>query len=212
MTAFLVVLDVDSTLIENEVIELLADVAGVGPAVEAITSRAMNGELDFTDSLRERVSALRGLPASAIDVAAAAIVQTPGVVELISAVHGAGGFVCAVSGGFHELLDPLAASWGLDAWRANRLGVVDGRLSGVVDGPIIDSHAKATALTEWAQGFGVPLSRTIAIGDGANDLEMMAVAGIGVGFDPKPRVRLEADLVINSRDLSQVLAIMGLRG
>jgi phosphoserine phosphatase len=212
MTRFLVVLDVDSTLIENEVIELLADVAGVRPLVEEITSRAMNGELDFAQSLRERVAALKGLPTTAFDAAATAIVETSGIAELVDTVHQAGGAVGAVSGGFHELLDPLGARWGIDAWRANRFEVLDGRLTGNIRGPIIDARAKGAALMEWADSFGIPLAQTVAVGDGANDLDMLSIAGIGVGFDPKPRVRREADVVINDRDLSQILAVMGLRG
>ncbi|MGV8968850.1 MAG: phosphoserine phosphatase SerB [Microbacteriaceae bacterium] len=212
MTRFLVVLDVDSTLIENEVIELLADSAGVRSMIEGITSRAMNGELDFSESLRLRVDALHGLPTSAFEDAAKNIVVTDGVDELIAAVHTAGGVVGAVSGGFHELLDPLAKVWGLDEWRANRLRIADGLLTGQLDGPIIDAAAKAEALVEWANAYDIPLSQTLAIGDGANDLDMLSAAGIGIGFDPKPRVRRIADLVIDERDLSQVLAVMGLRG
>jgi phosphoserine phosphatase len=212
MTRFLVVLDVDSTLIENEVIELLADSAGVRTHIEEITTRAMNGELDFEASLRERVAALSGLSTSVFDSASAAITVTPGVPEMIAAIHDAGGAVAAVSGGFHELLDPLAEMWGLDFWRANRLEVSAGVLTGKVDGAVIDAAAKAAALIEWAEATDIPLSQCVAVGDGANDLEMLSVAGIGVGFDPKPRVRDRADVIINVRDLSQILPILGLRG
>jgi phosphoserine phosphatase len=212
MTKFLVILDVDSTLIENEVIELLADFAGVRPLVEAITTRAMNGEIDFSASLRERVAALRGLPITVFDAVAEAIVVTRGVTELVSVIHASGGAVGAVSGGFHEILDPLGKRLGLDFWRANRLEVYDGTLTGRVDGPVVDAAAKAATLVEWSIATGIPMSQTVAVGDGSNDLDMMAVAGIGVGFDPKPTVRHKADAVINERDLSQLLAIMGLRG
>lgn len=212
MTKFLVVLDVDSTLIENEVIELLADSAGVRAHVEDITTRAMNGEIDFESSLRERVAALEGLSVAAISTAAAAITLTTGARELITAIHAAGGAVAAVSGGFHELLDPLAEEWGLDFWRANRLGVSDGVLTGTLVAPIIDATAKAAALIEWAKACDIPLSQCVAVGDGANDLEMLGLAGIGVGFDPKPRVRDFADVIIDRRDLSQILPVVGLRG
>lgn len=212
MPRFLVVLDVDSTLIENEVIELLAEAAGSHDAVRDITSRAMAGELDFAESLRERVATLKGLPVSSFDDALRQITVTPGVPEMIAGVHAAGGWVGVVSGGFHEILDPLAASLGLDHWRANRLGVIDDRLTGEVDGAIVDAAAKASALREWAQDHGVTAARTVAIGDGANDLEMMREAGLSVAFDAKPRVRARADIAMDTRDLSQVLPLLGLRG
>ena len=212
MPRFLVVLDVDSTLIENEVIELLASAAGSHDRVRDITERAMAGELDFAESLRERVATLAGLPRSCFDDALANVVVTPGVPEMIEGVHRAGGVVGVVSGGFHEILDPLAASLGLDLWRANRLAVVDGHLTGEVSGPIVDAAAKARALGEWAQDHGVPPARTVAIGDGANDLDMMRAAGLSIAFDAKPRVRASADVAMNVRDLSQILPLLGLRG
>ena len=211
MAAFLVVLDVDSTLIENEVIELLADQAGSGAAVADITFRAMNGELDFEHSLRERVATLAGLPASAIETVRAKITVTRGVPELIAGVHAAGGRVAVVSGGFHEVIDPLAEQLGLDEWRANRLEVVDGLLTGGLIPPIIDAEAKASALREWAADAGVPLSQTLAVGDGANDLPMMAVCGLAVGFDAKAPVRDLAHVLLDERDLSMLLPIMGLQ-
>ena len=210
MAAFLVVLDVDSTLIENEVIELLADEAGSGAAVAEITFRAMNGELDFERSLRERVATLKGLPASAIETVRAKIVVTRGVPELIAGLHAAGGRVAVVSGGFHEVIDPLAAELGLDEWRANRLEVMDGVLTGDVIPPIIDAAAKADALREWAADAGIPLSQTLAVGDGANDLPMMAVCGLAVGFDAKAPVRDLADALLDERDLSMLLPLMGI--
>ena len=211
MAAFLVVLDVDSTLIENEVIELLADQAGSGPAVADITFRAMNGELDFERSLRERVATLKGLPVSAIETVRATITVTRGVPELIAGVHAAGGRVAVVSGGFHEVIDPLAAELGLDAWRANRLEVANGMLTGGLVSPIIDAAAKASALREWAADAGLPLSQTLAVGDGANDLPMMAVCGLAVGFDAKAPVRDLAHVLLDERDLSMLLPIMGIR-
>ena len=209
---FVVVLDADSTLIHDEVIELLAEEAGARTEVAEITERAMRGELDFAQSLRERVRALAGLPVSVFERVGARIRVTDGVPELIAGVHAVGGRVGVVSGGFHELLDPLGARLGLDHWRANRLAVRDGALTGEVDGPIVDAAAKAEALTEWARAAGVPLRRTVAIGDGANDLLMMAEAGLAIAFNAKPRVRAEADLVIDRQDLSQVLPLLALRG
>jgi phosphoserine phosphatase len=212
MTRFLVVLDVDSTLIENEVIELLADVAGTLPRVAEITLSAMNGELDFEQSLRSRVETLRGLPVSVFDEVAPRIRVTAGVPEMIAAVQSAGGRVAVVSGGFHEVLDPVAERLGLDAWRANRLEVRDGTLTGGLTGPIIDAAAKAATLREWAADAGIPLRQTVAVGDGANDLEMMAITGLSVGFDAKAPVRDEAHVLIDERDLSQLLPLLGLRG
>jgi len=210
MAAFLVVLDVDSTLIEDEVIELLADEAGSGEAVAEITFRAMNGELDFEHSLRERVATLKGLPVSAIQTVREKVRVTRGVPELIAGVHAAGGRVAVVSGGFHEVIDPLAERLGLDAWRANRLETADGVLTGGLIPPIIDAAAKANALREWAADAGLPLSQTLAVGDGANDLPMMAACGLAVGFDAKAPVRDLAHALLDERDLSMLLPLMGL--
>ena len=212
MASFLVVLDVDSTLIENEVIELLAAEAGSLPEVERITFRAMNGELDFEESLRARVSTLKGLPESVFGTVGELVRVTTGVPEMIAGIRAAGGCVGVVSGGFHEVVDPVAAELGLDYWRANRLEVVDGLLTGALTGPIIDAEAKATTLREWAAECEVPLSRTVAVGDGANDLPMMAIAGLAVGFDAKAPVRDLAGVLMDRRDLSQVLPLLGLRG
>lgn len=209
---FLVVLDADSTLIQDEVIELLADAAGSRDLVARVTERAMRGELDFADSLRERVLALAGLPDTVFADVGRRIRPTEGVHELVAGIHAGRGVVAVVSGGFHELLDPLAIKLGLDHWRANRLEVRAGYLTGRVLGPIIDAEAKAVALREWAAQGGIAQSQTIAIGDGANDLRMMDAAGLAVAFNAKPRVRHEADLVIDHCDLSQVLPLLGLRG
>ncbi|MCX7521603.1 phosphoserine phosphatase SerB [Microbacterium sp. STN6] len=209
---FLLVLDADSTLIHDEVIELLADAAGSRPLVADITERAMRGEIDFAQSLTERVATLAGLEAGVFDEVRERIRVTDGVPELIAGVHRAGGLIGVVSGGFHEVLDPLAASLGVDRWRANRLESVDGRLTGAVRGGIVDAQAKARALSEWADEAGVPIERTIAVGDGANDLAMMERAALSVAFNAKPRVREAADVAIGGRDLSQVLPLLGLRG
>jgi phosphoserine phosphatase len=212
MARFLVVLDVDSTLIENEVIELLAAEAGSLAEVETITRAAMNGELDFEASLRARVATLEGLPESVFAKVGALVAVTNGVPAMIAGVRAAGGRVGVVSGGFHEVIDPVAEVLGLDYWRANRLQVAGGQLTGGLVGPVIDAQAKATTLREWAADFGVPLSRTIAVGDGANDLPMMAAAGLAVGFDAKAPVRDLAGVLLDVRDLSQVLPLLGLRG
>ena len=208
----LVVLDADSTLIREEAIELLADAAGSLALVTEVTERAMRGELDFAESLRERVATLAGLDADVLASARERMTPTDGVHELVERVHAARGLVGVVSGGFHELLDPLAERLGLDFCRANRLEVSDGRLTGRVDGPIVDAAAKARALDEWASASGIPRSNTIAVGDGANDLEMLGHAALGVAFCAKPVVREQADVAIDTPDLSAVLALIGLRG
>jgi phosphoserine phosphatase len=205
---FLVVLDADSTLIRNEVIELIADEAGRGAEVAAATEAAMRGEVDFASSLRSRVEALQGVPVAAFARVLARIDPTPGVRELITAVHDRGGAVGVVSGGFHEILDTVAPDLGVDVWRANRLATRDGVLSGHVDGVIVDGAGKAAALREWAAERSVPIASTIAIGDGANDLEMMAVAGLGVAFNAKPAVRARADVVVGPVDLAEVIALL----
>jgi phosphoserine phosphatase len=205
---FLVVLDADSTLIRNEVIELIADEAGRGPEVAAATEAAMRGEVDFAASLRSRVQVLAGVPVGAFARVLRRIEPTPGVRDLIAAVHERHGVVGVVSGGFHEVLDTVAPDLGVDRWRANRLAVADGVLSGRVDGDIVDAEGKASALVEWAAELGIPLPRTIAIGDGANDLRMMTIAGLGVAFNAKPTVRAHADLVIGPVDLREVIPLL----
>ena len=208
---FLVVLDADSTLLHDEVIELIADHAGTTALVADITTRAMRGELDFAASLRERVGTLAGLKTDAFAEVRGRLTVTAGARELIDGVHAAGGRVGVVSGGFHEILDSLAARLGVDFWRANRFEVEGGRLTGRVDGEIVDALGKATALKEWADASGIRQSRTIAVGDGANDLEMMAIAGLAVAFNAKPRVREQADVIVDRQDLSQLLPPLGLR-
>lgn len=211
MARFLVVLDVDSTLIEDEVIELLAFEAGSGDEVAEITSRAMNGEMDFEESLRERVATLAGLPESVLETVGSRVTVTRGVPEMVSGVQDAGGAVAVVSGGFHEVIDPIAERLGLDHWRANRLETSGGLLTGGLIPPIIDAAAKAQALREWAGQDDLPLSQTIAVGDGANDLPMMAICGLAVGFDAKAPVRDLANVLLDERDLEMLLPLMGLR-
>lgn len=210
MTKFFVIFDVDSTLIEDEVIELLADVAGKRVEVAAVTERAMAGELDFAASLIERVKALAGLPESVFKDVFDRVTVTRGAQALIDAIHAAGGKVGAVSGGFNQVLTPLAAALNLDFARANELEIVDGKLTGKVIGKIIDRTAKADALREWSASSGIAMENTVAVGDGANDLEMLALANLGVAFNAKPIVREQADLVIEEHDLSALIAVLGL--
>jgi phosphoserine phosphatase len=205
---FLVVLDADSTLIRDEVIELLADEAGRRAEVQAATEAAMRGEVDFATSLRSRVDALRGVPTTAFERVRTRIEPTPGVRELTQAVHDRGGVVGVVSGGFHEILDHIAPALGVDRWRANRLLLDGDALAGTVDGEIVDAEAKAASLQSWAAELGVAPHATIAIGDGANDLTMMAVAGLGIAFNAKPAVRAAASLVIGPQDLSEVIPLL----
>lgn len=205
---FLVVFDADSTLLRNEVIELIADDAGRGAEVAAATEAAMRGEVDFATSLRSRVRALQGVPLSAFQRVRARVEPTPGAAELIAAIHARGGIAAVVSGGFHEILDTIAPSLGVDTWRANRLASDGAVLTGLVDGEIVDAEGKAAALREWALDAGLPLARTIALGDGANDLGMMAAAGLGVAFNAKPAVRAQADLVIGPVDLRELIPLL----
>jgi len=205
---FLVVLDADSTLIRNEVIELIADEAGRGAEVAAATEQAMRGEVDFATSLRSRVAALEGVPLSAFARVRARVEPTPGVTDLTTAVHERGGVVGVVSGGFHEILDDVAPALGVDVWRANRLDAADGILTGRVAGDIVDAQAKADQLTAWAEQHGVAPHRTIAIGDGANDLRMIERAGLGVAFNAKPTVRRAAPIAIGPVDLAQLIPLL----
>lgn len=203
----LVVLDCDSTTIQDEVIELIAEAAGTRELVADITERAMRGELDFSESLAERVATLAGTADAVFAEVYGRVRLSPGIRELISEVHARGGKVGVVSGGFHEVLDPLAKDLGIDFWRANRLEVHDGKLTGRTVGPIIDAEAKAEALREWSEQSGIPLSATVAIGDGANDLKMMAVAAIGVGYNAKPVVQEQADVAIEN-DLARAIPLL----
>lgn len=206
----LVVMDVDSTVIQDEVIDLLAAAAGQGDAVAAITEKAMRGEIDFAESLRQRVAALEGLPASALDEVANAVTLTPGARTLCRTLKRLGFHVCLVSGGFEEVVAPVTAELDVDRIRANRLEVVDGHLTGRVSGPIIDRAGKRRALQEFAGEFDIPLSRTVAIGDGANDLDMLEAAGLGVAFNAKPAVRAAADTSLSVPYLDSVLFLLGI--
>ena len=202
------VFDVDSTLIEDEVIELLAEAAGKREEVKAITDAAMAGDLDFSQSLAARVAMLAGVSETVLTETLARIRVTPGARELIAAIHRADGKVAAISGGFSQVLEPLAKDLQLDFYRANTLEITDGKLSGKTVGPVIDRSAKAASLAEWALELGIAEGRTIAVGDGANDLEMMKAAGIGVAFNAKPLVRANADLVLDGKSLEPLIAIL----
>lgn len=206
----LVVLDVDSTLIHEEVIELLAAHAGKEQEVAEVTERAMRGEIDFADSLHHRVATLAGLPTEVLDEVAAAATVHDGAQELVDAVQQAGGYVYAVSGGFTHALEPLAKQLGLDGFTANTLEISDGKLTGKVSGRVIDRTAKADMLRQWAAEHGVPLEATVAVGDGANDLDMIELAGYGVGFCPKPIVRKHADSIVEVPTHDILRAVLGL--
>jgi phosphoserine phosphatase len=206
----LVVLDVDSTLIRDEVIELIADEVGCGDEVAAITAKAMEGGLDFAASLRARVALLAGADVSALDRAAARVRLTPGARTLVATLKRLGYTVAVVSGGFDHVVHPIAASLGIDHAVANRLEVVDGRLTGGLIGPIIDRAGKARELQRIAAIERVPLEQTVAIGDGANDLDMIAAAGLGVAFNAKPVVRAAADTSVNVPRLDAILFLLGI--
>jgi phosphoserine phosphatase len=206
----LVVMDVDSTLIQDEVIELLAARAGRQPEVAAVTSAAMRGEIDFAESLRARVATLAGLPVSVLDEVRADIRLTAGARTLVRTMKRLGFTLAVVSGGFIEIVGPLAAELGIDHAHANRLEVRDGVLTGGLVGDIVDRQGKATALRRFAAEEGLPLSRTVAIGDGANDLDMLAAAGLGIAFNAKPIVREQADTAVNVPYLDAVLYLLGI--
>ena len=208
MTKFLVVFDVDSTLINDEAIELLAERAGKRQEVAEVTERAMRGELDFEDSLRQRVLTLKGLDEAVLGDVSNQLSPTKGAKELIEAIHKRGGKAAAVSGGFIQLLAPVKEQLKFDLERANTLEVVDGKLTGEVIGKVIDRAAKAEALVEWANQIGVSQQQTIAVGDGANDLGMMEAAGLSVAFCAKPVVQQKAKIALNERDLSLLIQLL----
>ena len=208
MTSFLVVFDVDSTLINEEAIELLAEHSGNREKVAEITERSMRGEIDFSTSLIERVATLKGLPESVLEQTAKSLTPTKGAGELIQEIHTRGGKAAAVSGGFIQLLTGLKRELNLDYAQANTLGVENGKLTGEVVGELVNREVKAKYLKLWAEENDIPLERTFAIGDGANDLGMMAIAGLSVAFCAKPIVRESADVVIDERDLKKVIELL----
>lgn len=203
------IMDVDSTLIQQEVIELLAAYAGKREEVAAVTEAAMRGELDFAQSLHARVAVLAGLPAGVVDAVRAEVRLTDGAAELVAAFQAAGHAVAVVSGGFNQILRPIAEGLGLHYWIANELEIVDGALTGKVLGDVVDRAAKEKYLREWAAAEGIPMEHTIAVGDGANDLDMLGAAGIGIAFNAKPAVRAAADAAVNLPYLDTVRHIAG---
>lgn len=203
----LIVTDVDSTFFRQEVIELIAEHAGTRDEVAAVTERAMRGELDFAQSLRARVATLAGVPVAALDKVRAAVELTPGARELVAACQERGWAFGLVSGGFAEIVEPVAAELGIELLRANRLEVADGMLTGRTVGPVIDREAKAATLREWAAALEIPLEHTVAVGDGANDLGMIGIAGVGVAFNAKPVVRAQAPHSVEGR-LDRVLDLL----
>ncbi|GAB3440254.1 phosphoserine phosphatase SerB [Streptomonospora sediminis] len=206
----LIVMDVDSTLIQGEVIELLAEHAGCAEEVARVTEEAMRGELDFEDSLRRRVSLLKGLDASAVDAVREQLVLAPGARTLVRTLKRLGYECAIVSGGFAQVTDVLVERLGLDYSMANTLEIVDGKLTGALVGPIVDRKGKSEALRRFAVEAGVPLSQTVAIGDGANDLDMLQTAGLGVAFNAKPVVREQADTSVSVPYLDTIVYLLGI--
>lgn len=205
----LVVLDVDSTLITGEVVEMLAARAGVGAEVARVTEAAMRGEVDFAGSLHRRVALLEGLPATVLDDVLAEVTPSPGAAAMARSLAAAGVPVGVVSGGFAEVVEPLAASLGIPHTEANRLEVAGGRLTGRVRGDVVDAAAKERFLRALAARHDVPLAGTVAVGDGANDLAMVRAAGTGVAFCAKPVLAAAADVVLARRDLTAVAHLVG---
>ena len=206
----LVVMDVDSTLIQQEVIELLGAKAGKAAEISAITDSAMRGELDFAESLRARVALLAGLPDSVLTQVQNEITLTPGARTLIRTLHKLGHHVALVSGGFEPVIAPLMSELGIEHMRANNLEIIDGKLTGNLIGPIIDRAGKAQALREFASQHAIELEQTIAIGDGANDLDMITLAGMGIAFNAKPAVKAAADSSVSAPYLDSVLYLLGI--
>lgn len=209
-TTQLLVMDVDSTFINEEVIDLIALHAEVGHQVADITERAMRGELDFTASLAERVALLTGLEETVLDTVRQAITLTAGAAELVAAVRAAGGRVSLVSGGFLEVITPVAKELGITEVYANSFEISDGRLTGRTQGPVVGPSAKAEIFADLSHKYECDPARTVAIGDGANDIEMIRAAGLGVAFCAKPALVEAADVAVTHRDLRAVLDLLHL--
>ena len=206
----LVVLDIDSTLIRDDAIDLLAERAGVSDQVVAITERAMAGQLEFSESLRTRVALLAGLPLAEVEAVRDTLRLTPGARMFVRTLRRLGYQVGVVSGGFTVFADRFVAELGLDFAAANELEIVDGRVTGNVVGPIIDRAGKAEALERFATQFGVPLAQTVAVGEGANDIDMLEAAGLGIAFNAKSALRAAADTSVNLPFLDTVLFVLGI--
>jgi phosphoserine phosphatase len=206
----LVLLDMDSTLIEQEVIDLLAEYSGKSQIVSDITAKAMSGELDFKQALSARVELLAGLDESVIDQVRQKITLTKGAQQLITELHNLGHKVGVVSGGFIDVIEPILKDLEIDFYKANKLDIRDGKLTGNVVGKVIDGSEKLAALKEFVDKEGINIQQTVAIGDGANDLEMIQAAGLGIAFNAKPKVAQSADTTLNIKDLSAVLLLMGI--
>ena len=211
MKKYLLVLDVDSTMIEQEVIELLAGRVGLRDQVKLLTDQAMAGEIDFREALLQRVELLKGLSADVFQDILAEIKITDGVQELVSSIQESSGMVGAISGGFSQVLEPLAHSLGLNFYLANNLEVIDGLITGKITGEVVDAEIKANTLLHWAKQYGFDVANTVAIGDGANDVPMLKASGFGVAFRPKNVLRPHADLVIEGNSLAPVIAELELR-
>ncbi len=199
--AGLIVMDIDSTLINEEVIDLLGEEAGVGEKVAQITERAMRGELDFREALAERVGLLAGLGEEVFERTFARVTFTPGALELVVEAHARGWKVGVVSGGFHEVADRIVAAAGIDYCLANRLEVVDGKLTGRLASEVVTKERKLESLEAWAAELGLCREQTVAMGDGANDIPMILAAGTGIAFCAKPKTRDAAPFHIDERDL-----------
>ncbi|WP_026313614.1 phosphoserine phosphatase SerB [Actinomadura flavalba] len=206
----LIVMDVDSTLIQGEVIELLAEHAGCLDEVAKVTEAAMRGELDFEGSLRERVALLAGLDAGAIDAVRDRVRLAAGARTMVRTLKRLDYKFAIVSGGFTQVTDGLVADLGIDYSAANTLEIENGKLTGRVTGPVIDRAGKATALAHFAAQAGVPISQTVAVGDGANDLDMLQAAGLGIAYNAKPVVRQAADTAVNVPYLDTILFLLGI--
>ena len=206
----LIVMDADSTLLKGEVIDRLADRLGLGEKVAAITERAMAGELDFAEALRERVALLEGLDAAVLEEVAGSLELMPGARTLLRTLQRLGYQTAVVSGGFLEVLNPLLDELGIDYSAANHLEVVNGKLTGRLIGPIVDRAGKAEVLRLFAEEVGVPLAQTVAVGDGANDIDMLSAAGLGIAFNAHPMVREAADAALSVPYLDAVLFLLGI--
>jgi phosphoserine phosphatase len=206
----LIVLDADSTLLQGEMIDLLAERCGSGREVAAVTEAAMAGEVDFADALRRRVRLLAGLKEADLEAVRHGIVLTPGARTLVRTLKRLGYELAVVSGGFTQVIGPLVTDLGIDHLAANVLVLDGGVVTGELDGPIIDRAGKATALAAFAAAAGVPLARTIAVGDGANDIDMLAAAGLGIAFNAKPVVRQAADAALSVPYLDAILFLLGI--